>query len=311
MTKYSAYPIKESVNREQTVYYTLPDKMDGQTGILLLISGFCGSPEANVYKKMRSLFADQYNLVVVNPTYLGMEFMDTCNQITIDDMQIHKLQQELPIAIKKQVFANGIFDLNTLFSLNLPFKIYMQIMADLNETDDNFLEMGAVQAIDCMRALKAVYDIITKDGVPINPNRIIAYGHSHGAYLVHLCNRFFPHVFLLILDNSAWISPTYLKSPRFITFKINSVNLEQVFDYRIASQNYDQELYSLEFLYNGFNNNANIIIYQGVTDTLIDHDAKSAIFDSVEHVTQISLNYFTKWRENILIYSQLKKGRTY
>ena len=280
-----AYPVIAGVNREQKVFFSYPEKIDSNTGMMLLISGFDGTPEANVYGKMRQLFADQYNLVVVQSTYLGMEFMGDCDQIRLNDLQIQKLQKELPINIKNQVFLDdGQLNLGPLITENLPFEMSLQLIADLNETDNNFVEMGPIQAIDCMRALQVVYEIIKNNGFQINLDKIIAYGHSHGAYLAHLCNRFFPHVFSLVLDNSGWISPVYLKSSRVLTQYINNMILQKVFTYRITSQNYDQELYNLSYLYKEFKNNANIVIYQGVTDNLIDHNVKEAIFGQVEHV---------------------------
>jgi len=282
--KYSAYPLTGK-ERELTVYYALPDNMDDQTGMLLLLSGFGGSPEANVYKKMRTLFADQYNLVVVCPFYMGLEFMGDWLKLDIEEAELRKLYTALPIPIRNQVFNKGMCDLKKLIDLNLPNEIRLKVSALLEETDDNFVDMGPVQAVDCMRALKAVYDTVSGDGSPVNIGRILAYGHSHGAYLAHLCNRFFPNVFLSILDNSAWIRPAYLTGPRNLHESINNVILEESFNYRIASQKYDEELYDLRFLYKGFKNNANLIIYQGVTDFLIDHHAKAAIFESVEHVT--------------------------
>ncbi len=280
-----AYPVIAGVHREQKVLFSCPEKIDRNTGMMLLISGFGGTPEAKIYRKMRSLFADQYNLVVIQSTYLGTEFMADYDQISLDTLQIQKLQKELPINIKNQVFrSNDQLDLSPLMAENFPFEISLQVSANLNETDSNYVEMGPIQAIDCMRALHAVYEIIKDNGFQINLNKIIVYGHSHGAYLAHLCNRFFPDVFSFVLDNSAWISPAYLRSPRILTGKINNMILEKVFTYRITSQNYDHEIYDLGYLYKGFKNNANIVIYQGVTDNLIDHKVKAAIFRQIAHV---------------------------
>jgi len=280
----SAYPVNNSY-REQTVYFAYPEEINRETGMMLLISGFGGNPEANVYKKMRKLFAEEYNLVVVQSTYLGMEFMGDSNQAYLDNSQLAELKRLLPDDIKNKVFPeNAKIDLTPLMDPALPFTLTITTHMQLNETEDNFAEMGPLQAIDCVRALQLAYEIIMDNGYEINLDRVIAYGHSHGAYLAHLCNRFFPDLFSFILDNGAWISPVYLHSPRVLSQKINNLWWQKIFSYRIASQKYDPQLYDLGFLYNGFDNKANIVIYQGVTDNLIKHEVKQRIFKPVRHV---------------------------
>ena len=280
----SAHPITGSY-REQKVFFAYPEEVNRETGMMLLISGFGGTPEANVYKKMRKLFAEQYNLIVVQSTYLGMEFMGDSNEISLNHSQLDELNKALPDNIRNKVFKEeGKIDLAPLMDPGLPFRITISGNAKLNETEDNFAEMGPIQAIDCVRALQVVYEIVKDTGHEINLDRVIAYGHSHGAYLSHLCNRFFPELFSYILDNSAWISPVYLTTSRVLTQNVNNLRLNKIFTYRIASEEFDKQLYDLQYLYNGFKNKANIVIYQGVTDNLIDHKLKQSIFRTVDNV---------------------------
>jgi len=71
--------------REFDVYFSTPDQgVNESTGLLLLIPGFGGNAESNVYKKMRSVFADQYNLVTVQCNYFGQEFMQQGGSIELD-----------------------------------------------------------------------------------------------------------------------------------------------------------------------------------------------------------------------------------
>jgi len=280
----SAYPVNNSY-REQTVYFAYPEEINRETGMMLLVSGFGGNPEANVYKKMRKLFAEEYNLVVVQSTYLGMEFMGDSNEAYLDNSQVAELKRVLPDYIRDKVFQEkGKIDFAPLMDPSLPFTLNITTHVKLNETENNFVELGPVQAIDCVRALQLVYEIILDNGYEINLDKVIAYGHSHGAYLAHLCNRFFPDLFSFILDNSAWLFPAYLQSPRVLVQKINNLVWQKIFNYRIAAQKYDPQLYDLSFLYNGFDNKANIVIYQGVTDNLIKHEVKQRIFKPVRHV---------------------------
>jgi hypothetical protein len=53
----SAHPVLEGIERKQHVYFSVPEEVNEQTGFLLLIAGFGGNPLANVYKKMRKVFA--------------------------------------------------------------------------------------------------------------------------------------------------------------------------------------------------------------------------------------------------------------
>ncbi len=282
--KCSAYPVKNSY-REQTVYLAYPEEVSCETGMMLLISGFGGNPEANVYKKMRKLFAEDYNLIVVQSTYLGMEFMGDSDDVYLDNTQLEELARALPGDIRNKVFKEkASIDFTPLMDPALPFIVNVTTQVKLDETEDNFVEMGPIQAVDCVRALQLAYEIVKDNGYEINLDRVIAYGHSHGAYLAHLCNRFFPNVFSFILDNAAWISPAYLKSSRSLSQKINNLLWQKVFTYRIATQKYDGQLYDLGFLYNGFDNKANIVIYQGITDNLIKHEVKQRIFKPVRHV---------------------------
>jgi hypothetical protein len=280
----SAYPVNNSY-REQTVYFAYPEEINRETGMMLLISGFGSNPEADTYKEMRKMFAEEHNLVVIQSTYLGMEFMGDINEAHLDSSQLQELQRVLPDDIKEKVFLEKArLDFTPLMDPSLPFTLNITTNMKLDETEDNFAEMGPIQAIDCVRALQLVYEIIRDNGYEINLDRVIAYGHAHGAYLAHLCNRFFPDLFSFMLDIGAWISPAYLRSPRFLLQKINNLWWQKIFTYRITSQQYDPQLYDLGFLYHGFDNKANIVVYQGVTDNFVKHEVKQRIFNPVRNV---------------------------
>ncbi|MMZ58600.1 hypothetical protein D1872_205880 [compost metagenome] len=61
--------------RNLKIYFSEPDVINDDTGILLLIPGFGGNANSNVYKKMRSTFADKFNLITVQCDYFGWGFM--------------------------------------------------------------------------------------------------------------------------------------------------------------------------------------------------------------------------------------------
>ena len=71
--------------RKLQIYFSEPDNgINEKTGILLLIPGFGGNANSNIYKKMRNCFADEYNLIVVQCDYFGWEFMQAPNNVSIN-----------------------------------------------------------------------------------------------------------------------------------------------------------------------------------------------------------------------------------
>ncbi|EDS76721.1 conserved hypothetical protein [Clostridium botulinum C str. Eklund] len=66
----------DSYNRMMNVYFSTPQYgVSKNTGIMLYISGFGGNANSKVCKKMRSEFADKYNLITIQCDYFGYEFM--------------------------------------------------------------------------------------------------------------------------------------------------------------------------------------------------------------------------------------------
>lgn len=75
------------INRKLRVDYTVPDEINDETGVLLLIAGYGGNIDSNVYKKMRNLFSENYNLIVLQCSYFGSEFMQTPSVEKLLNMQ--------------------------------------------------------------------------------------------------------------------------------------------------------------------------------------------------------------------------------
>ncbi|MCE5169324.1 DUF2920 family protein [Paenibacillus profundus] len=62
--------------RKYNIYFSTPSAgVNEYTGILLLIPGYGGHSNSNIYRKMRTQFADEHNLVCVQCDYFGQEFM--------------------------------------------------------------------------------------------------------------------------------------------------------------------------------------------------------------------------------------------
>ncbi|MFS0575518.1 hypothetical protein AB1K83_07790 [Sporosarcina sp. 179-K 3D1 HS] len=63
-------------DRELQIEFYIPETgTSKETGLLLLVPGFGGNIDSKVYKKMRGQLADEYNLVTVQCSFFGREFM--------------------------------------------------------------------------------------------------------------------------------------------------------------------------------------------------------------------------------------------
>lgn len=215
--------------RNLKIYFSEPDNgVNDETGLLLFIPGFGGHANSNVYKKMRAVFADKYNLVTIQCDYFGWEFMQA---------------------------------------------------DQLNETIGNFNDMGLLQALDNITAVILVAEVLKDNNFEFNSDRIWIYGHSHGAYLAYLCNVLAPKLFSMIIDNSAWLFPAYLKADRYLTLNGKTT----VFNYYAKKVLKDTAVLSLLNLYHDFENNCEIYSFHGETDTLVTLNEKAVFCRKVNN----------------------------
>ncbi|MDI4650373.1 DUF2920 family protein [Cohnella hashimotonis] len=212
------------------IYFSEPDSgVNTDTGIVLFIAGFGGHANSNVYKKMRSNFADRYNLVTVQCDFFGWEFM-----------QAEPLEESL----------------------------------------NNFNDMGLMQVLDNITAVMAVIEILKDNEFTFNSKKIIAYGHSHGAYLSLLCNRLAPGLFSLIIDNSAWLYPAYLSADRYL---FTGSDTPIVFNYFAKSNENDKGILSLPLVYKSINKFCQIHSFHGSADRLITFEEKRRFCNAIRN----------------------------
>ncbi|CAI3537901.1 DUF2920 family protein [Clostridium neonatale] len=253
--------------RKFKIYFSEPDYgINNLTGINLLINGYGAHPKSNVYKKMRNEFADKYNLVVLQCEYFGIEFMQTDSEIAYNELRE-----------KENEFIRIQYDSN---------EYYMKIIDKYqNETLENMNDMGAIQAIDNLTALKVVMDILKSNSFNFNRNKIIVYGHSHGAYLGHLCNLFAPNIFSALIDNSAYVYPTYLDdhNKRKTVRNLGGLLIMERYSYLISKVVFDKEFYNLDNLYSQVDNKCNIICFQGIDDGLYDYKNKIKFIKNIKN----------------------------
>lgn len=263
--------------RKIKVYFSEPDLgINEETGILLLIAGYGGNANSNVYKKMRQQFADKYNLVTIQCDYFGYEFMQNTKNINIPEFDINILNKIFTQDEINEIYnINNKADFNKLIQIGSKYNINLNVKEDLSgETLKNFNDMGIVQALDNITAVLKVMDIIYNNQLNFNTKKVIIYGQSQGAYLSYLCNRFCPGLFSNIIDNSSWLYPQYLLSNRCLSYKVGNLNLNVEFEYLARKLNLNDKIYDLKYLYESFTNNCDIISFHGTTDNLINNKEK-------------------------------------
>lgn len=276
-----------SDKRKLKVYFSVPQNgVNDETGLVLFVAGFGGQANSNVYKKMRDKFADKYNLVTIQCDYFGYEFMQSAESIFLPYIDKEKLSEVFSSEEIKETFKNGQLDFMTLLNIGSKYSINVDVRADLStENEDNFNDMGILQAIDNITAVLNVMNILYDNNYYFNAKKIIIYGHSHGAYLSYLCNALAPKLFSLIIDNSSWLYPVYLIKDRHrvLINTYGNLKLRTRFDYLAKKLIDDTEFLDLSYLYSKLKNNCSIISYHGITDDLISYKDKSAFCKNISN----------------------------
>lgn len=270
---YSQKSLYNPKERTLKIYFDEPDTgVNTQTGILMLISGYGGNANSNVYKKMRSIFADQYNFVTVQCDYFGYEYMQSdFPELSETILRQNLTNEEIQALVQDASQCNKMLQGKVL-----------KIKADIQESTSNFNDMGPVQAMDHLIAMKVIDDILKQNGLVYNKNRIIAYGVSHGAYIAYMCNAFMPEVFTTIIDNSSYLYPLYIEGCYRTVTKTNGIFEQQVYyDYLIKHMVFDKEIYKLLNLYGQFDNQAHIIAFHGEQDHMTTVYDKLRFIDGV------------------------------
>lgn len=258
----AAHPsIYSGADRKLKVYFAEPENgVNEQTGICLLIAGYGGNTQSNVYKKMRDQFADKYNLVVVQCDYFGNEFMQNPTELNSNGQFLD--------------FFTSIASDSEKMKINSGEFVLIEFQRRFPETLDNFNDMSIMQTIDNLTAVMAVVEIMKDNGLTFNAKRIIAYGHSHGAYLALMANVYAPGLFALVIDNSAYLLPNYINKSRKLSGKLVNLAGAIHLNYKAERENWvDRGLIDLNTLYET-PSSCKIVTFQGVDDDLIGYQEK-------------------------------------
>lgn len=293
-TQGSIYDIRSKTTRRKVKsYFSIPDDgVNEHTGILLFIAGFGGNSNSNVYKKMRNIFADKYNLVTIQCDYFGWEFMQDS-----DKFETPKINREIIENIFNEKEINDLYidnklDFKKFLEMASKYNINLEVNAILEENAENFNDMGLMQAIDNITVVLNVMNILYDNGYVFNSKKVIVYGQSHGAYLSYLCNALAPTLFSLIIDNSAWIYPLYISNnnKRLLTSYIGNMKIIKQFNYLAKQIIDDNQIFDLKWLYSQFKNNCNIISYHGTNDNLISNFEKKIFCNSIAKCKYIEIS---------------------
>jgi len=265
--------------RELRIDFCVPDNgVDESTGLVVFVPGFGGHIDSNVYKKMRNTFPDQFNLVTIQCDYFGSRFMQNANRMTIKNQRLlHEHFAPNEVALINNDWPGF---LQLLSDRNIVFPVF----AVMDESMTEFNDMGFMQAIDIITAVEAVKIILSENQLRFNTNRVIGYGHSHGAYLLHLSNVLAPHLFSFLIDNSAWLEPQYLSTNRFLYAQVGQSTLAVEFEYLARKLIKNKRALNLRSLYNGnVPNKTQILTFQGNDDHLVNHVDKMRFMESIDH----------------------------
>lgn len=276
--------------REFTLYFCEPENgVTSETGLLLLIPGFGANAQSKIYKKMRSLFADKYNLVTIQCDYFGWEFMQN-SLVGKISLNLEQLKTIIPPEQISQVITSDSINLQNLLELGSQHNTTIDITCIPPETPTNFNDMGLMQALDNLAAIGYVMAILEDNKCTFNTGKIIVYGHSQGAYLSYLCNALAPNLFTLLIDNSAWIFPLYSKALRTLTMISGQLQVNIYYDYLARRiNNFDQDILHLPNLYTQFSNSTQILSYHGVDDELISFKQKQAFCSHINNCLLIPI----------------------
>lgn len=267
-------------NRDLQIEFCIPSQGTNEhTGILLLVPGFGGSINSKIYQKMRTQFADQYNLITVQCDYFGNKYMQSTETFVFDDSI--DWANYLSMEEMKKVTDGEISLLDCIKNK----EITIPVKAKLDESLDEFNDMGYMQAIDLITAIEAVKILVKENDMIINFNRIIGYGHSHGSYLLYLANKLLPNLFSYIIDNSAWIQPLYLKYTRILRQNLDKATLNVEFIYIAHKEIKNKQNLNLHHICKGFSTNTQLIVFQGDQDSLVDHQEKQQIISRIENAS--------------------------
>lgn len=266
--------------RDLRIDFCLPENgTNEKTGILLFVPGFSGHIDSKIYIKMRNYFSDKYNLVTVQCNYFGSKYMQTAHNVKLkgDFSNIVHYFNEAELQEIYKDNSKALAFLRTRDS-------FIKVHAVLDETAEEFADLGFMQAIDIITAVEAIKIVLKENKLEYDTSKIIGSGHSQGAYLLSLANRLVPFLFSEVVDNSGWLRPQFFYRSRFLFDYDMKLRREIEFSYYGKDNLKDLEALNLNNVFKDFKNGAYMHIFLGETDYLVGVEEKKTCYKNFEFI---------------------------
>lgn len=253
------YKLLGNKERSIDVYISEPNTgINADTGIVVFASSMWGGgePYSGFQTKLRKKYSDKYNFVAIQCNYFGQKYLRKPDQL------LHAKDVIENIVMKDKKNENIVV---------------------FNDSIDDFADMSYLQAMDIIYSVLYTYNYYANK---INTGKIVFFGSSHGIYLGLLCNAYAPGLFSHIVGGWPWEYAGITKEPQqYIENKATFI-----FN-RITSKIMEPHNFSnLGFLYQNFQNRAQIIIYHGIDDQTLSFSRVTEIFANVENVSIICVD---------------------
>ena len=247
-------------DREIRVEAAIPEcGTNDETGILFFISGYGATLDSHVFQRMRKEFCDQYNVITAKGDYFGSKYLKPeLNELI---KLLHSLGRLPELENERQGFVN-----------------------EISETEDEFNDMGIMQALDHVSSLLCLIEELRADDIIFNTKKIILFGSSHGGYLSYLVNAICPGLVSCIIDISSYLIPYYIENNRL--YRDPELDVKVGVEYFIKTHpayRYHEKLYDLRFLYQSMENTCKIIAFQGTEDWMVDAQEKARFISQVQN----------------------------
>src|SRR5690554_494122 len=137
-------------DRELRIEFSVPlNGVNEQTGLIIFVPGFGGNIDSKVYKKMREVFADKYNMITIQCDYFGSSYMQGTNTFNLSDQTLNTIFSTEDVKKIKQ-------DPSILYRLLETKNVVLSVKAIINEKLEEFNDMSYMQAIDIITAIEAI-----------------------------------------------------------------------------------------------------------------------------------------------------------
>lgn len=263
-----AHPNIYSPNHERKLNITFYEPQQGvneNTGILLWLPGFDMTDDHAHNHSLCEKLADDCNKITVFCEYFGHRFMKGIN-IPVFHVDTNLLKKVISEEDYEEIVQEGEIKTSRLLEVGQRYNIKIVGQEVLDESDEEFNDMGLMQAMDNLSAVCTVQAILESNEIQYDRTSTIAAGTDHGAYLAYLCNAFAPGLFTMIIESGAGLLPQYLKHPRRLSGRKGKMDYAVDFRYRMNKLPHDEELLHLAKLYKHVKNKANIIAFEIPTD---------------------------------------------